>query len=279
MSTVPTPDPNSGQKPDHIATAPHLRLAILDGIATITIDNPVRMNAISAAMWAALPGLIAKAEADSHVHVVVLRGAGTRAFSAGADISEFDTARSGDTVHTYDALNHAAFDALTNCTKPTLAMIHGFCLGGGLGLALACDLRAADAHATFAIPAAKLGIGYNPRWISPILRAVSPAIAKLILFTGRRFTAPEAQAMGLVTLLATTDDLEAATYQLAAEIAANAPLSVAAGKAMVDELSQFGHAPDLAKLDRHVTACFESEDYAEGRSAFLDKRKPVFKGR
>ena len=248
------------------------------GIATITIDNAARMNAMSAAMWEALPGLVARAEADPGVRVVMLRGAGTRAFSAGADISEFDTQRSGDAVHTYDKLNHNAFDALTNCRKPTVAMIHGFCLGGGLGLALACDLRMADEAATFAIPAAKLGIGYNPRWIGPILRDVSPATAKLILFTGRRFNSAEALAMGLVTSLSRTDDLFVATRALASEIAGNAPLSVAAAKAMIDELAQRPGTADLAKLDHFIAACFDSQDYAEGRRAFLEKRKPVFKG-
>jgi enoyl-CoA hydratase len=248
------------------------------GVATITIDNVARMNAMSAAMWGALPGLIAKAESNPAVRVVMMRGAGTRAFSAGADISEFDTQRSGDAVHTYDTLNHNAFDALTNCAKPTIAMIHGFCLGGGLGLALACDLRVADEASTFAIPAAKLGIGYNPRWIGPILRAVSPATAKLILFTGRRFNATEALAMGLVTSLSRTDDLFVAAHMLASEIAGNAPLSVAAAKAMVDELALRPGTADLAKLDHFIAACFDSQDYAEGRRAFLEKRKPVFKG-
>ena len=249
------------------------------GIATITIENPARMNALTAAMWGALPHLMAQAQADPHVRVIVLRGAGSRAFSAGADISEFETQRAGEAVHTYDRLNHAAFDALTTCTKPTIAMIHGFCLGGGLGLALACDLRIADDTAQFAIPAAKLGIGYNPRWIGPILRAVTPTTAKLLLFTGRRFSAKEALEMGLATQIAAGDELAAVTAALAAEIAANAPLSVAAAKAMVDDLSQPSAQSDMAKLDQYVSACFESADYAEGRRAFLEKRKPQFHGR
>ena len=264
--------------PSPTAVSHGLHLDLHDKIATITIDHPVRMNALNAAMWGALPALLANADSDPAVRVVVLRGAGTRAFSAGADISEFATARAGDAVHTYDALNHAAFDALTNCRKPTIAMIHGFCIGGGLGLALSCDIRLADEHAQFAIPAAKLGIGYNPRWITPILRAVSPATAKLILFTGRRFSAEEALAMGLLAHVLPAKDLETATLALAEEIACNAPLSVAAGKAMVDELSRHDALPDMAKLDRLVTACFESDDYAEGRKAFLDKRAPEFKG-
>ncbi len=257
-----------------------LRMTVdASGVATITIDNMARMNALTAAMWGALPDLMAQAQADASVRLIVLRGAGTRAFSAGADISEFETQRAGNAVHTYDKLNHAAFDALTGCVKPTIAMIHGFCLGGGLGLALACDLRIADDTAQFAIPAAKLGICYNPRWIGPILRAVTPTTAKLILFTGRRFTATEALSMGLATQITTSEALAATTYALAAEIAANAPLSVAAAKAMVDELAQVSATADLVKLDRHVSACFESVDYAEGRRAFLDKRKPQFVGR
>ena len=260
------------------ATAARLHLQSTDGVAAITIDNPARMNALTAAMWGALPSLIARAEADPAVRVILLRGAGTRAFSAGADISEFDTARAGQAVHTYDKLNHAAFDCLTTCRKPTIAMIHGFCLGGGLGLALACDLRLADHAAQFAIPAAKLGIGYNPRWIGPILRTVSPATAKLILFTGRRFNASEALQMGLVTRLTESDELASVAHALATEIALNAPLSVAAAKAMIDELSQRPGSADLAKLDQHVAACFDSQDYAEGRRAFLEKRKPTFKG-
>ena len=146
-----------------------------------------RMNALTAAMWQALPGHIKTANGDPEVRVIVLRGAGTKAFSAGADISEFESARTGDAAKIYDTLNDNAFTALISCPKPTIAMIHGFCLGGGLGLALCCDLRIGDDASQYAIPAAKLGIGYNARWIRPILAAVPPARAKELLFTGRRF--------------------------------------------------------------------------------------------
>ncbi len=171
----------------NIGTAAGLRLERDGDIAFIIADNSARLNAFTAAMWEALPARIAAAESDSDIRVIVLRGAGERAFSAGADISEFETQRSGDKATAYDALSDAAFTALARCQKPIIAMIHGFCLGGGLGVALCADIRLADDKAEFAIPAARLGLGYNARWIRPLLAAVPPSRAKEMLFTARRF--------------------------------------------------------------------------------------------
>ena len=252
----------------------------LDGsIYWITFDNPSRMNALNKAMWATLPGIFAQAESDKSVRVVVMRGAGDKAFSAGADISEFAKARTGEASKAYDELNHAAFGAVMNCTKPTIAMVHGYCMGGGLELALCSDLRYAAEGATFAIPAAKLGIGYNPRWIRPLLSALSASQAKEILFTGRRFTDQEALAMGMISQLCPADTLERETRALAAMIADNAPLSLIAAKRCIDEFLRAPENPDMDELGKLVEDCFESEDYAEGRAAFAEKRKPVFRGK
>lgn len=272
MTDPPTPDP----APDR--TAPGLRLSVADGVATLTIDNRPRMNALNAAMWGEIPARVRQADDDPAVRVICIRGAGERAFSAGADISEFDSNRSGDAADAYNALNHAAFAALQACAKPSIALIHGHCLGGGLAIAACCDLRLADEAAQFAIPAARLGIGYDPRWIAPLLRILSPAHVKEILFTGRRFDATEASAMGLVNRVLPAAGLEAAVAELAATIAGNAPLTIGAAKAAIDALSDPRHDVDMTALDDRVRACFESRDYAEGRRAFMEKRRPKFIG-
>ena len=259
-------------------TPPILRAVTEGGIRTIIADNPSRLNAYTRDMWEALPKLVREAEADSEVRVIVLRGAGTKAFSAGADISEFEGNRTGDEARRYDEINHEAFETVAQATKPTIAMVHGYCFGGGCELAICCDMRWAAEDAVFSIPAAKLSIGYNPRWIRPMLSVVTAAKAKEMLFTGRRYTAADALAMGLANAVVPGAALEAETRKVALEMAANAPLSIRAAKESVDELVAHPEHPDMAKLDRLVEACFESADYAEGRRAFMEKRKPQFRG-
>ena len=261
---------------DTVAT---LRTTTADGIRYIVADNQARLNAYTRDMWEALPRLVREAEADAEVRVIVLRGAGTKAFSAGADISEFESNRTGDEARRYDEINHEAFESVSHSSKPTIAMVHGYCFGGGCELAICCDMRWAAEDAIFSIPSSKLSIGYNPRWIRPMLSVVTPAKAKEMLFTGRRYSASEALAMGLANAVVAGTALEAETRKVALEMAANAPLSIRAAKASVDELVAHPEHPDMATLDGLVEACFNSEDYKEGQTAFMEKRKPVFRGR
>jgi enoyl-CoA hydratase/carnithine racemase len=256
-------------------------IAEVDGaIGWLTFNNPARRNAVSMDMWQAIPEILDAFERDPAVRVIVLKGAGDKAFVSGADISEFEKNRSSaEAVKHYEEIGNRAQGRITNAAKPTIAMIRGFCMGGGLGVALCCDLRIASDTAQLGIPAAKLGIGYRLDGQTKLLALVGPAFAKEIFYTARRFTAAEAHHMGLVNRVLPDGELEDFVRSYCAMIAENAPLSLAAAKGIITELVKPAADVDRARCEELVRRCFESADYVEGRRAFMEKRKPEFKGR
>ena len=250
------------------------------GVGYLGLNQPGKHNAISYAMWVGIAEVMESFRGDDEVRVVVMAGEGGRAFSAGADISEFSANRStGEQVKVYDAAGRAAYDAITNLPKPVIARIEGYCVGGGLATALCADLRIATEDSRFGIPAARLGVGYSYAGLRPLVDLVGPSRAKEILFTARRFTAPEALRMGLVNQVLPRDGIGAFVDDCARTIAANAPLTVKACKTVVAELGKDPADRDLALCEEVVEACFASEDYREGRTAFMEKRPPRFTGR
>ncbi|MBO1904750.1 enoyl-CoA hydratase/isomerase family protein [Microvirga sp. 3-52] len=255
-----------------------LAASLSDGIATVSIDNPLKHNALDLEMWQAFPDIMTALDRDPEVRVIVIRGAGRESFASGADIGEFATLRAdAEGGRLYEGTNEAAFWAVAHCSKPVIAMIRGFCLGGGFGLALSCDLRVASESAVFGIPAARLGIGYPPGAMKLVTAAVGAPAAKDLFFTARRIDAQEAARLGVVQKVVAEEQLESAVTALARTIAKNAPLTIKAAKAAIDEAVGISH-PDVdpvALADR----CFDSADAAEGRNAFLEKRDPVFTGR
>jgi enoyl-CoA hydratase/carnithine racemase len=254
-----------------------LVVSLSDGIATVTIDNVPKHNAVDLEMWRAFPALMEALAQDPQVRVIILRGAGQESFASGADIAEFATMRAdAEGGRLYEAANEAAFWAIAHCSKPVIAMIRGFCLGGGFGLALSCDLRVASETAIFGIPAARLGVGYPPGAMRLVTAAVGAPAAKDLFFTARRIGAQEAHRLGVVQRLVPDGELEAVTRALAEAIAENAPLTIRAAKAAIDEAVGAGHphADPVALADR----CFDSADAVEGREAFLEKRRPAFTG-
>jgi enoyl-CoA hydratase/carnithine racemase len=256
-------------------------IAEKDGaIGWITFNNPARHNAVSLAMWEGLGEIVDSFAADPEVRVIVLRGAGGKAFIAGADISEFEQQRSNvETTRIYNERAQTAIAALREVGKPTIAMIRGYCVGGGVAVALACDLRIAGEASSFAIPAAKLGLGYDFDGVRRLVGVVGPSFAREIFYTARQFSAQEALAMGLVNRLIPADALEAYVGEYASTIAGNAPLTVASIKTLVDQALKDESERDLALCEAVVDHCQASADYAEGRRAFIEKRKPSFSGR
>lgn len=258
---------------------PAVTASVDNMIARITLNRPRQRNALNLDMWRALAALVPSLEKQGDIRVIVVSGAGEEAFSAGADIAEFKQARdTTEAARAYDKVTEAACAALRECPIPSLAAIRGYCIGGGLAIAASCDLRIAADDARFAIPAARLGLAYPLENLGHITSLVGPAVAKDLLFTARHMRAQEALAAGLVNQVVPAGQLAAKAVDVSRAIAENAPFSIKAAKATIDAIA-LGRPGKAAAAFRELSAlCYDSEDYVEGRAAFLQKRRPVFKG-
>jgi enoyl-CoA hydratase len=249
-------------------------------VGYVIFNNPERRNAVSLEMWETTARILDDFSKDADIRVVVLTGAGDKAFVSGADISRFENERANEeAIARYNQTVERANAAIYDYPKPTIAMIRGYCIGGGLGLALCCDLRIASDDSRFAVPAAKLGLGYPYQGLKKLVDVVGPSFAKEIFYTARQFDAEEARTMGLVNRVVPAAELAAYVRHYAETIGENAPLTIATAKFTVGEVVKDESKRDLAKVAAMVRQCFDSKDYIEGRRAFMEKRKPVFTGR
>ena len=251
-----------------------------DGIGWMIVNNPARHNAMGTEMFAAVPGILQQFEDDPDVRVVIVRGAGDKAFVSGGDISQFGDLRTTPEARAaYNRGSNVSWNAWSALDKPVIAMIRGYCLGGGLLLALKADIRIAADGSVFGIPAARLGLGYAFPGVEALMELCGPAYTSEILFSARRLSASEALAAGLLNRVVPDDRLEAEVLELAAAISDNAPLTVRACKVAIREARRPIADRDFDRVEKTIEECFLSDDYTEGKAAFAEKRRPVFKGR
>lgn len=257
-----------------------MRAAVENGIGWMIFNNPARHNALSLEMWQGIGDILEYYNTSDEVRVVMMRGAGGKAFVSGADISEFDTKRANaEQKETYGQIAGRATRWLNKLEKPLIALIEGYCIGGGLATALSADIRIASPDSKFGIPAAKLGLGYEYEGLAKLARVVGPSRARDIMFTARFMDADEALGMGLINFVQPRDDIEAYCLEYAQRIAGNAPLTVQAAKAAINTWESGSRAEEVAQVRAQVDGCFNSEDYKEGRRAFSEKRTPRFQGK
>ncbi len=252
---------------------------IEDGVGWMIFNSPQRHNALSLEMWQGIGDILAHYAENPDVRVIVMRGAGGKAFVSGADISEFDSKRANKKQKDeYAEVAGRANHWLNKSEKPLLALIEGYCIGGGLATALSADIRIATPDATFGIPAAKLGLGYEYEGLAKLARVVGPSRARDIMFSARFMPADEALQMGLINFVESREEIEAKCLAYARRIAGNAPLTVRAAKAAINAWERGGREDEVALVRAQVDGCFDSEDYKEGRRAFREKRTPHFQG-
>jgi enoyl-CoA hydratase len=249
-------------------------------IGVLTFNHPERRNAMTLEMWDGLSAALSAFRADPAVHVVVLRGAGGKAFVSGGDISQYAEHRTdAAATRAYTERTAKGREALARFPKPTIACIQGYCLGGGLAIAMMADLRLASPDSRFGIPAARLGIAYGMTGLQTLVSLVGPAHARMLMYTGKQIGAQEAERLGLINQVVPAEELEATVFALAEQIGGNAPLAVAAAKMGISEGLKDPAERNTEALERMTDTCFNSDDYREGRTAFMEKRKPEFTGR
>lgn len=263
-----------------ISNDPQLLARISEPFGWMTFNDPAKHNAISIGMAQAVPPVMQAFEEAEQVRVVIVHGAGERAFAAGSNISAFGNVRNdAEQNRHYHQINEAAYNAVYACSKPTIAMINGYCIGGGLDFATSCDIRICSEHSVFAIPAVRLGLGYGYQGQVRMNRIVGPMHGRDIFFSGRKYTAQQALAMGLVHEVVPAEQLQARVEAYAAAVAQNAPMTLKALKRGFLELERDEAERDMGNAQALIDACFLSADYQEGRQAFAAKRQPNFQGK